>query len=491
MNETGIADDHRDARDWPAPRLAAWACVVATLVTPMDALGDRAAAIDVPITTRPPSELAGPATPRARAAAEAATTPPPPPGDESGRIDARGPQDSTARLALRGVLFVPRIAINVVLAPVRTAIWAQNRYQLDERFYRTFFNRDRTIGLFPTATYETDFGLTAGARFVHRDVLGAHEHVGLQATTGAVSGTRYRDALRATFSSGDRLGEPLEIGVALNLDRRPADHFYGIGAGGTGLPTAYRYREARAALAQDLHLAADVHVRVLGAITELAFARSDRGPPIDEVQDPATLVGFDGVRHAYGELELRLDERRQATLWEQRGQHATGWLASGFVGRVHRLDGGTDYWRGGAELQHFWRIAMGPRVLVTRLHVEAVSGSRAVVPFAELPMLGGSAFLRGYPFGRFRDRVAAVGTLAYAWDLSHLVGASLFVDVGRVFPALDALDASHLRAGYGASIDVYRSSGLLVEASLASSIDGGLVGLLGFNSVFDARPRWR
>ena len=41
---------------------------------------------------------------------------------------------------------------------------------------------------------------------------------------------------------------------------------------------------------------------------------------------------------------------------------------------------------------------------------EGVTGGLDQVPFTELPMLGGD-FMRGYAFERFRDRVAAFGSL--------------------------------------------------------------------------------
>jgi len=113
---------------------------------------------------------------------------------------------------------VPRVAVNVVLAPVRTVVWAEERYQLEDLYYRTFFNRDRTIGLYPTATYETDFGFTGGARFVARDVLGAHEQLSLEATTAAISGVHYRDDVHGSLSTGRRLGDHLSLELAFNLD---------------------------------------------------------------------------------------------------------------------------------------------------------------------------------------------------------------------------------------------------------------------------------
>jgi hypothetical protein len=489
-------------------------CAVALVVATWQiaiARGGPAVAAAVDPQQRPPDEPSAPA-PRPSAgdhtAREVAGAPVP--GDESGRLDPVDPGDSTPRKLARVALAAPRLALALALWPVRTAIWARDRYQLQDLYYRTFYDRTRTIGLYPTAHYESGHGLTIGAGFVHHDLLGEREDLQVHATSGALSGTGYRDSLIATLRTGDRLGA-LELGVTGNLDRRPGDRFYGIGNRDLAQPpdgppgeridarradaaieAVHRYREARLAVFADARLAGDLHLHALGSLTELGFAPSDDDDaPIEERYDPATLVGFAGVRHAYAELELRIDRRRAGTRWELATVRAEGWLASALVGRVHRLDGGVDYWRYGGELQGWWRLAYGPRVLATRLHAEAVSGTRAEVPFTELPTLGGPGLLRGYPFGRFRDRVAAVATVAYEWDLSRHFRAGLFVDAGRVFPAITELEIDHLRLGGGAAIALFGNDGFVVEASLATSVDGGLFAVASFSPALDARPRWR
>lgn len=83
-----------------------------------------------------------------------------------------------------------------------------------------------------------------------------------------------------------------------------------------------------------------------------------------------------------------------------------------------------------------------------------MSGTRDQVPFTELPMLGGSSFLRGYPFERFRDRAAGFGSVQYQWDVSHILDAYLFADAGRVFPSIANVTLHGLRVGYG--IELHR-----------------------------------
>jgi hypothetical protein len=430
----------------------------------------------------------------------------PRPGEESGRTDEVDPGDSATREFGRGVLFVPKLAIQLALFPLRTAVWADDRYQLTDLYYRVFYNADRTIGLFPTATYESGLGVAVGARFEDIDLFGEHEHLAFQATTGTGPGQSYRKGLLASLRSGHRLGR-LQLGLEASFDRRPSDPFDGIGNGDRPMTTSasidpltndaasgtyLKYQEARVALVGDEHLAGPLHVLGTGALTDLKFGPSDKGAAIDEVYDPAGLVGFEGgVRHAYGELELRLDTRRRVTPWEPADVHSTGSLVAASLGRVDRLDGGTDFWHYGVELQQYLRLAKGPRVLSLRFRGDGVTGSRDEVPLTELPMLGGGTFLRGYPFERFRDRVAAMGSVAYEWDLSDFVNSCVFTDVGRVYSSLDDLTPRGMRVGYGIGASVQRDESFVLEGSLASSIDGGLFLNLSFQPGLDARPRWR
>ena len=430
------------------------------------------------------------------------------PGAESGRIDVVDPGDSTLRIIGRGTLYIPKLLVEFVLLPFRGLVWADDRYSLVDRYYDTFFNADRTIGLYPTATYETGFGASVGLRFSDNTLFGENEQLVLQATTGAITGELYREGALISMRSGDRISHWLQLGFDANFDRRPEDPFYGIGNSNstnvvpatpidprvdtTSVQTHNRYQEARVAVVASAHAPHHLQVHGTAAITDLQFARSTTGVPIDEVYTPAGLVGFvGGVEHAYGELDVRWDTRRVLSEWEPSDVHSAGSLVAAFVGRVHRLDGGVDYSRYGLELQHYWRIASGPRLIAARFRTEAVSGSLYDVPFAELPMLGGADFLRGYSFERFRDRVSAFGSLQYEWAISNLADAYVFTDVGRVYSSYDNLTYKGLRAGFGLGVSVHNETGFLIDVSLASSIDGGLLINATFNPVVDYRERWR
>jgi hypothetical protein len=161
-----------------------------------------------------------------------------------------------------------------------------------------------------------------------------------------------------------------------------------------------------------------------------------------------------------------------------------------FAGRVLRTDGGRDFTHYGVDLQHDLAVGSGPRFFSLRFYGEGVTGDRGDVPFAELPNLGGD-FLRGYSYARFRDRVAAFGSIQYQWDLSHNADAYLFTDAGRVYGSLDALALDHLKVGYGLGLDLHTSDDFLIAASIGSSIDGGISVTASLNPIRNRRPTWR
>jgi hypothetical protein len=70
-------------------------------------------------------------TPRELTAADVQDAPIP--GDEGGLLTALDPGDSAFRVVARGVLFIPKLVIAAALSPVRGAIWADDRYRLEDR----------------------------------------------------------------------------------------------------------------------------------------------------------------------------------------------------------------------------------------------------------------------------------------------------------------------------------------------------------------------
>jgi hypothetical protein len=447
---------------------------------------------------REPADEAAQAPSDEHTAADVADAPIP--GREHGLIAGTDGGDGAGRIIARGILFVPRLALELAFAPVRAGIWVESEYHLSRRAKELFFDETNTYGIYPTARFESGSGVTLGARFVHRNLFGHKEHL---AVFGG-GGGRYRQIGAVSLRTGDLLGSRLTLETEGLYEKRPKDPFWGIGNGDAvaapGMPidtfnddtavrTRYRSLIQRVAAVADLHVVGDLHVRATGALLDQEIGVSDDGPPIDQVYMPGTLTGFDGVRSVYSELELRWDDRGRASRYEPPSILALGGLTGFYVGRTHRLDGGKDFWRVGYDIQQLIRIAKGPKILILRAHGEGVSGGLDDVPFYDLPSLGGSRFLRGYSRDRFRDRLAVVGSVEYQWDLLRTVSAGLFVDAGKVYRSVHHLDVDNMRMGYGAELQWFGERSLWVRAAIASSIDGGLEFYLTFDPVTDLDRR--
>jgi hypothetical protein len=400
------------------------------------------------------------------------------PGEESGRTDD-GDHDSVLRDIGQGVLFLPRMVLETTFAPVRGSLWAYDHYSLGKRAKRVAFDDTFTYGFYPTLIINSDYGATIGARFVHRNLFGAHEKF---AARGGVGG-EFNTVVSGVFKTGERLGNTASMELFGEFERRPRDPFYGIGNMDGAVETRHRQQLKRVTTTLDILSAANFHTRIAGALTDLNYGVASEGPAIDVMYDSSMLTGWTGTRNLYGELELRYDSRRIEQTLESKGM-----LVSAFTGRIHQLEAGHDYWRYGGEGIHFQSLGMG-RTLVSRLHLESVTGALNDVAFTQLPQLGGKTFLRGYPADRFRDRTALVGSAEYMWDLSAWMLASVFVDAGRVYSDITAVNPDDLRLGYGVALQIVDKRSFLAGVSAASSIDGGLFLNLVLDPVYEPSAR--
>ena len=446
---------------------------------------------DKPAETQPPEppkpEPAKPTESDEPTAADADGAPLP--GHESGRTD-RIEGDSTLRNIGQGFLVIPKVVLVTALAPIRTTVWMYDRYQFGDRFNTAFFDDTVTYGVYPTLSVDSTYGLNVGARLVHRNLLGKREKISLRGTTGG----QFRTLVDARLRSGTRLGERTTLELRAEYERRPREPYYGVGNVTHAPQSRFRTVLQRATAYLDTKVADRLVLRTTGAMTDRNYEASDssEGTPVDALYDTTMLTGFGGTRNMYGELELRLDRRGREDTPGRHRIYDTGYLLAAFAGRVHQMESGPmakDYWRYGGEAQHFLGIGVGPRSLMTKIHVESVTGDLNDVVFNQLPALGGAALLRGYFSDRFRDRASVVGTAEYTWGLGQLFLASVFVDAGRVYPSLKDFTVRDLRVGYGASLQFHGNRQFISGLTVSSSLDGGVLFNLTFDPVFDFDPR--
>lgn len=456
-----------------------------------------------PAPDEPPEEQSTPSPDhQTHSAADVAGAPRP--GQESGVARAESHPEHALLWVPRTLLFVPRLALEVVDAPIRGFLWAYERYDLRDRAYQIFFNEEGTIGLFPVAYLESEFGFNIGVRFIARDVFGAGEGI-----NGRVSfGGRFDRLVSLELDSGERFGDRFELELRGLYEVRPKDKFFGIGNEDTvddamgldaldrGPAVKSRYRQSiwRAILTGDVRLTDTLHLRPSGAFTTRNFEDSDAASMSEVITDnfdPDTLVGWEtGIDQLYGEVELRWDARTTVQPYEPAEMWSGGFLLAGFAGYATGLgDDDTDFGRYGVDAQKFFRLGAGPRIISLRAYAEAITGDVADVPFADLPELGGAMFLRGYDRDRFRDRTLALVQGEYQWGLSQNFSATLFVDAGRVYPKWRDFTVDDLRVGYGGALEFHTTQSFLARFSIESSIDGDIFFNLTFDPVYDPRAR--
>lgn len=457
-----------------------------------------------PATDVPP---AAPAPVRSEPLTAEDTANAPRPGSESGRTDEVDGGDGALRYVGRGLLFIPRIPMELVVQPIRGALYVQDKYHAVEVVSSWFTTEDKKIAIFPTALVETGFGFNVGARAQFKDVFGAGERIGLRAGTGG----EFKTVAEAKLSLGDKQSNPVTGGIRARYEKRNRDRFYGYGNGDVVDPagilidpttsddafgTVYQLTTSRIApyvTARMGELSVTARTNLIRDRVSSAEMTADgnliRERPIASFYDTAALPGFAKRDSMYSELEVAWDTRRAANEFDPPGMRGTGGLVSVFGGLHDNLDDDLKFFRGGVDLQRYIPITRGPRAIELRAYAEAVSGSRDEIPFLELPTLGGLQRLRGYDRNRFRDRVAAVAQAGYLFSLSRALAGSLFVDVGRVYSGVDELTWRDQRVGFGGAIELYNTKNMVLRSEIAGSIDGSMYIYISLDPAFDARAR--
>jgi hypothetical protein len=494
---------------------------------PVDA-GVPADASPVPEAAPQPSSVdaaPGPAAAATVAPSQPETQPETPPAwasaprpDRASGIARAAPTPITdhVRWIPRVLLFVPRWALWIAAQPIRLGVWAYQRYQIPERLEYTLFSVDDTgvqpvplWGFYPTAIYETGFGINAGIRFVHKNLGGHRERLLLKANFGG----RFRQAYGFSLSSGQRFGRDVRIVLDGLYERRPHERFFGIGnadelatppampidptISDAAVSTRFRKHLWRGVLTADVPVRGALGLRLSTALIVRNFGSADFDDPdakIEDVYDVDRLPGFQqGVDNLYSELEVVYDTRRPTSGYQSQVLDATGWFLAGHLGATTGLTGDlSDFIRYGGEVQRYFDLYRGTRVLALRVLVEAVAGGNGggKISFIDLPRLGGSEILRGYPTDRFRDRAITVATAEYTWDLGNFLAAYTFVDAGRAWPSLVDIDPREgIRVGFGGGVQFHTHGSFITRGQVAASREGDVFLELVLSPAFGRRER--
>ena len=412
----------------------------------------------------------------------------------------------------RALLYVPRKLLEMPLTGARYGVYYYDRYKVKDRLTQLFFNDDETIGLYPTAFFETGFGLNAGARFVWRDMFDKEASIHARAGYGGP----YRQVFEAKLHSGTLFGDRLELSNEFEYRVRPSSRFFGFGNGDvvafensppaagtlidptmddTAIATRYVHENIRAEIITEAALTRSLSLRTTAGFRHSTFGgdtQVKRDSDLEMAYDTNSLIGYvDGIDSLYFELEAGFDTRRPAYHYRPEPVPARGTRMNAWVGYQNGL-GDNDpsrFVRFGAEAEQYFDLWHGNRILSLRARMEGVLGDFDQIPFIDLPTLGGQYVLRGYPRGRFRDRYSGVVTAEYSYPVQRLATGYLFVDAGRVWRQFDELDLSDNRVGFGAGLQFHTLSSFIGRLSIASSIDGGVEFYLTLDPVFGSRKR--
>jgi len=206
----------------------------------------------------------------------------------------------------------------------------------------------------------------------------------------------------------------------------------------------------------------------LGA--RLAYDDRDYTPPTRHIshglnyQFPGRiLVEEAGLYHSY--RDLAYPERGH--LLEAEAEYATG---SDDV-RFLRL---------GAQAQYFRTLFWRERVLAVRARLDKVHGlDNGLIPYTELPTLGGSQRLRGYERGNFRGEGALLLAAEYRYPVWDSWNAFFFFEEGQIFDEYGDLEVGAFHSCYGAGLSLRTEQAFLLGLRIAHSAQEDL--LAGFS----------
>jgi hypothetical protein len=384
-----------------------------------------------------------------------------------GELRPASPPGQGGRLVLDGLLFLPRALIEgAVLASTATASFIEDQ-QIVPRVRDILGTEDGTLRWAPTFTVTSRFQPDVGARLMAR--VGPFSSM-LRASV--VNEDAFLSEGRLLRSLGERWRTQLFVEGFQQRNRYLS--FSGLGpdpahdlrneflAGQSGGSAMFQEERVRLILGASSRVSDD---------NELLFSSSLQVRHIEDPDGerrtlsrtfvPGSVAGaYDRSVRVYTEGAVRRDTRAV------RGPPADGYLIEAYAGASDDPRG--DYAQAvhaGGRVAFFLPVVRKTSILNPGFTVDTIGpfGGQGL-PFREYLQAAG---FRGSD-GRV-DRVAALGSLDYRWQLRSYVAARLFFDVTTVAPRFASLRPDHLAWALGGGLDLHSSTTELGRIGLAYS----------------------
>ena len=391
-----------------------------------------------------------------------------PVNEVGGVIEPARPPGDTARTAVDVMLFVPRSVVRIaVLASTATASFFEDQ-QVIPRTRSILGTEDDAIRVTPTVSIASGLRPDLGARatsktggfasMVRASVIDASSYV-TEARVLQGLGDRQRTQLVLEGYQERRISGWGGVGPVPSLDGRNA--FLPGHAGGSGSFLQVRQRVIAAA---GTRVADDY---------ELLFSSSFQRRKIEDAPDlvdtinstfvPSTVPGaYDRSERLYTEATIRRDTRAV------RGPPAAGLLLEAYGGSSQDTNGVyAPALHAGGRAAWFISVVRKTSIINPRITLDVISplGSKGL-PFVEY------VYASGFRGESDRvDRVAALASIDYRWQLRPFLAARVFVDATTVAPTIPKLSVEHLSWAAGFGIDLHSTTTAIGRVGIAASPD--------------------
>jgi hypothetical protein len=308
-------------------------------------------------------------------------------------------------------------------------------------------------------------GLAAGAGYRH--YIGYDSYV----DAGALYSIRGYKKAEITAHTPDHLRGRLDISGTLGWVDATQLPFYGLGTDSRlGRETHYRLVHSYIEAAAAVRPAPWLRLRLAGGVDHYDQSGGrGSGLSIEEIFNPATapLLGQD-ARYGRGEASAMV-------YWLE----APSYSRSGGLYRVTfeqfspQRGGGSAFGRIETELVQHTPILRDTWVVSARAYGQSLMNESDVVPYFLMPTLGGGDTLRGFATRRFVDRHALLFSGEFRWlPNRRAMDMALFVDAGKVAPALDDLTLDDMHVDYGVGVRFHAPAATILRFDLARSQEG-------------------